>query len=149
MIPSAPSFTVASVDRQRIDDGVSLSGDPLGLGPAPHEACEIDWPAQDAADVDRFIVDHLGDDFLAVMPGAFGPDGDDPGRWVWRSSDLEPLALVGQPGMKRLGPTWRDALPAAAVLFLDHRHEPATIVGWDGSPVRGLVAIAASLADLS
>jgi hypothetical protein len=135
------------VDRERIDDGVELPGDPLGLGAGPHAACAIPWSSLTSEDIDRFLVDHLGDDFLAVVPQAFCYDAER-GASAWMHADLEPLALVGDLGMKQLGRTWRDALPAAAVLFIDHRSDPAAIVGWDGSPVRGLVAVAPSLADL-
>lgn len=61
---------------------------------------------------------------------------------------LEPLALVGEPGMKQLGGSWRDALPSAAVLFLDHASDPPRVVGWDGNPWRGVVPVADSLDEL-
>jgi len=125
-----------------------LPGDPFGLGPGPHPACAIEWGQLAADDVDRFLVDHLGDDFLAVVPAAFWRDSEG-GRCAWVRADLEPLALVGTPGMHELGASWRDAPRAAAVLFLDHRSEPPVVVGWDGSAVRGLLAIADSLDALS
>lgn len=117
------------MDRARIDDGLELPGDPLGLGPGPHEACAI--PALTSADVDRLILDHIGQDL------------------VWSRTELEPIALVGTPGMKELGTSWKDALPAAAVLFLDHRSHPPAVVGWNGNPMRGLVRVAGSLDELA
>ena len=113
------------MERERIDDGLELPGDPLGLGAGPHEACAL--PALTPAEVDRLILDHVGEDL------------------VWSRTELEPIALVGAPGMKQLGPAWTDALPAAAVLFLDHRAHPAAVVGWDGNPMRGLIRVADSL----
>lgn len=129
-------------------DALELPGDPLGLGPGPHEACFVAWGALGEDDADRFIVDHLGDEFLAAVPGAFDHD-QATGRCAWRRADLEPLALVGAPGMRQLGPTWRDALAAAAVLFVDHRATPPAVVGWDGSPLAPLVPVAPSLDDLT
>ena len=67
---------------------------------------------------------------------------------MWSRTELEPIALVGAPGMKQLGPAWTDALPAAAVLFLDHRVHPPAVVAWDGNPMRGLQRIAESLDEL-
>jgi hypothetical protein len=129
LILAGPSFTVASVERARIDLGLHLPGDPLGLGPGPHEACAI--PPLAADELDRLIDDHL-----ACAP-------------AWSPADLEPIALVGPPGMKQLGPRWQDALPASAVLFLDHRLDPPAVVGWDGNPLRGFVRIADSLDELA
>ncbi|HTJ40783.1 MAG TPA: hypothetical protein VL463_01765 [Kofleriaceae bacterium] len=106
-----------------------LPGDPVGLGPGPHDACAI--PALAPADVDRLILDHIGEDL------------------VWSRTELEPIALVGAPGMKQLGPTWRDALPADVVLFLDHRSHPPAVVAWSGNPMRGLVRVADSLDELT
>jgi hypothetical protein len=142
------SSNVALVDEARTAPlaTLELPGDPLGLGAGPHEACAIAWSELGPDDADRLIVDHLGDDLLAVVPGAF--DRDPLGRCAWRREDLEPIALVGGPGMGALGPTWRDALPSSAVLFLDRRVDPPAVVGWDGSPVRGLVRVSDSLAEL-
>ena len=117
------------MDRADLDKGLMLPGDPLGLGPGPHETCAI--PALTSADLDRLELDHIGDGL------------------VWSREQLEPIALIGTPGMKQLGPTWKDALTAAVVLFLDHRSYPPQVVAWDGNPHRGLVVLAASLDELS
>jgi hypothetical protein len=122
-----------------IGDSVELPGDPLGLGPGPHAACAVDWSALSPDDADRFAVDHLGDDFLTVVPGAF--ERDDLGRRIWRRTTLEPIAIVGGADLRELGRSWRDALPAAAVLFLDHASVPPAVVGWSGNPLGRLVAV--------
>lgn len=133
---------------------IELPGDPLGFGPGPHELCMLDWRALSGEEHERFVLDHLGDDFLAAEPEAFWRDTASGktewlGRTAWLRPSLEPLALVGRPGMRELGASWREAMAVAAVLFLDHAATPPAVVGWDGSPVRGLVPIAASLDELA
>jgi hypothetical protein len=117
------------VDRSRIDLGLHLPGDPLGLGPGPHEACAV--PPLGPEELDLLVYDHLQ------------------GAPAWSPAELEPIALVGTPGMKQLGPRWQDALPAAAVLFLDHRLDPPAVVAWDGNPLRGFMRIADSFDELA
>jgi len=129
LILAPVSFTVAPVERARIDLGLHLPGDPLGLGPGPHEAYAI--PPLAPEELDLLVYDHLA------------------GAPRWSPAELEPLALIGAPGMKQLGSRWQDALPAAAVLFLDRRVDPPAVVGWDGNPLRGFVRIADSFDELA
>ena len=94
---------------------LDLPGDPLGLGPGPHSVCFVDWDELTPEQADRFITDHLGDDFLDAVPETFWRD-DTTGRAMWLRPHLAPLALVGGPALCELGTSWADAGPASAVL---------------------------------
>jgi hypothetical protein len=97
--------------------------------------------------LDRLLGDHLGADFLDVVPDGFDADPET-GLRRWTRDGLEPIAIVGAPETFELGHGVADALPCAAVLFLDRRSAPAPVLGWDRSPVHRLVPIAPALADL-
>jgi hypothetical protein len=127
--------------------GLALGGlGELGLGAGPHPTLFYVLRRLDAASVDRLLHDHHGDDFLEVVPGAF--DRDDAGMRRWRREALEPVALVGVPGTFELGSSLDDALPCAAVLFLDRGASPPSVLGWNRSPVDRLAPLAPALADL-
>ncbi len=126
---------------------LDLPGDPLGLGAGPHSVCFVDWEELTPELADRFITDHLGDDFLDAVPETFWRD-DTTGRAMWLRPHLAPLALVGGPALCELGTSWADAGPASAVLFLDQSTSPAQVLGWDGSPLGGLVVVAPALGAL-
>ena len=126
---------------------LDLPGDPLGLGAGPHSVCFVDWEELTPELADRFITDHLGDDFLDAVPEAFWRD-DTTGRAMWLRPHLAPLALIGGPALCELGTSWADAGPASAVLFLDQSTTPAQVVGWDGSTLGGLVMVASALGAL-
>ena len=100
-----------------------------------------------AETLDRLLGDHLGADFLDVVPDGFVADPET-GLRRWTKDDLEPIAIVGAPETFELGPGIADALPCAAVLFLDRRTTPGAVLAWNRSPVHRPVTIARALADL-
>ena len=66
----------------------------------------------------------------------------------WTQHHLEPIAIVGAPNTFAIGASAADALPCAAVLFLDRRATRAPVLGWNRSPVHRLVAVAPALGEL-
>ncbi len=128
--------------------GLAVAGlGELGLGEGPHPAAFFVVAQLAEVAVDRLLADHFGDDFLDVVPDAFERDGE--GRRRWTREGLEPIAIIGGAETFDPGPTLDDALPGAAVLLLDRRASPATVLGWDRVPVRRLVPVAPSLASLT
>jgi hypothetical protein len=119
----------------------------IGLAPGAHPVAFFVLDDVGAETLDRLLGDHLGADFLDVVPDGFAADPET-GLRRWSRDLLEPIAIVGAPETFELGPTCADALPSAAVLFLDRRSTPASVLGWDRSPVHRLVTIAPALADL-
>ncbi|MCA9679902.1 MAG: hypothetical protein KC464_33030 [Myxococcales bacterium] len=118
----------------------------LGVGDGPHPVVFFRLAELPDGDADRVLHDQLGDDFLDVVPGAFTAAPGEPRRWA--HPDLEPIAIVGGAETFAIGPTLGEALVAAAVLLVDRRAEPATVVGWAGAP-QPLVAVAGSVAALA
>jgi len=124
--------------------GLTLRAPALGLGAGRLPVVFFALGDLDDDAMDRLIMDHLDDDVLAAVPGAFvrGPDG----RRRWARTDVEPIAIVGTAATFELGPELDDALPAAAVLLRDREH--GAILGWDRIPGHAPVAVAPTLTEL-
>lgn len=124
--------------------GLTLAAPALGLGVDRLPVSFFVLGELDDADVDRLIADHLDDDALVVLPGAFvrGPDG----LRRWARTDVEPIAIVGRAETFELGATLADALPASAVLLHDRDH--GAILGWDRVPTNAPVTVSATLTEL-
>jgi hypothetical protein len=143
---------VTAETEELLDDLVGRAGlavgglEELGIGAGPHPTAFFVLRRLDAASVDRLLQDHLGDDFLEIVPDAFVRD--ETGLRRWRRDALEPVALVGVPGTFDLGSALDDALPCAAILFLDRGATPPSLLGWNRSPVHRLEVLAPALADL-
>jgi hypothetical protein len=128
--------------------GLRIAGiEALGLPAGPHPVAFFVPSELGAETLDRLLADHLGDDFLDVVPDGFGDDPET-GLRRWTQHHLEPIAIVGAPDTFAIGPGAADALPSAAVLFLDRRVTPAPVLGWNRSPVHRLVPVAPALGEL-
>jgi len=130
-------------------EGRVVSGldEALGLGGGAHPVAFFTLRELDADLVDRVIADHLGDDFLDVVPGAFALDPET-GRRRWQHAGLQPIAIIGAAETFDLGPTVAEALPSAAVLFLGGEGAAAAVLGWNRCPTHRLVPVASSLSEL-
>ncbi len=116
-----------------------LSDNPHRLRDVERWEIAIDLAALDDRAIDRLLGDHLGDDFLEVVPGAFVRGAD--GLWRWRATDLVPVAIVGDETTFELGRTLADALPAVAVVFERSGELGGERVSWNRNPACGLVPI--------